>query len=249
MIVDLHTHCLFGIDDGAQTLEDSLSLLKAQESSGVDCVVCSPHFLYSSKEDYLAFLKKRDQHLSELQKNYSGNLILATEILFSVDLLEADLQPLTINQSRYLLIEFSTSFAPNHLVDRMDDLLGQGYIVILAHVERYPYLIQNKDLMIELIDKGVLFQMNASTIVNTKHQKLVSSLIKQNLIHLIASDCHNLSSRKPNLMEAYQVIEEHYGLAMRDYFVHNAQCVVNDQEVVVKEVRQTKGFLRFFKRK
>ena len=249
MIIDLHTHVLHAIDDGAQTIEESLSLLKAQQTSGVECVVCTPHFLYSSQQSYVEFLSKRNRLFDELkEKRPEVKLILGTEVLFSIDLLDVNLQPLTLNESRYILIEFSTHYAPNHLVNRMEELLAQGFVPIIAHVERYPYLIQNIDLMIELISRGLLFQVNASTLINLKHQKLIATLIKQNLIHLIASDCHNLSSRKPNLMEAYDVVAQKYGTEVRDYFINNAVSVINDQSVIIKEPKNPKGFFHFLKR-
>ena len=130
----------------------------------------------------------------------------------------------------------------------MEELLAQGFVPIIAHVERYPYLIQNIALMIELISRGLLFQVNASTLINPKHQKLIATLIKQKLIHLIASDCHNLYSRKPNLMEAYDVVAQKYGTEVRDYFINNAVSVINDQSVIIKEPKNSKGFFHFLKR-
>lgn len=113
MSIDLHTHVLFGMDDGAQTLEDSIQLLYAQKEQGVDTVVCTPHY-NPITQDLNEFITIRDRNFKILKEAVQAEqidiqLLKGSEIYYSIDLIEMDLKDLVIENTDYLLIEFSTN--------------------------------------------------------------------------------------------------------------------------------------------
>lgn len=241
MLIDFHTHHLHGIDDGAKSIEDSLNQLTFQKNSGIDAVVVTPHFKYRDRNDLEKFLEIRQQQVGKLfSHDLPLNVYIGAEVYYTVDLMDIDLSQLTINQTDYLLIEFSTRMKPSNLVDSMDELISQGYRVIIAHIERYPFFREEPQLLNKLGDLGVLFQINASTIIDEQDKDFVGACFKKNLVHFIASDAHNLDTRKPNLVKAYEIIERQYGNEYVNYLQSNVSSVLSNQEIVTRKSKSIK---------
>lgn len=250
MRADIHTHILFGMDDGAQSLNESLELLELQIAQGINTVVLTSHFNCLS-QNLDEFIEKRDMNIKILRSEVKRRgldikLLSGSEVLFSSELLDMNLDALTIEKTDYLLIEFSTQFKPHALIRRMDDILFKGYIPIIAHIERYPFLINDTQLLVNLIDLGVLTQVNASTFLDKRHSNFINACMKHNLVHLIASDTHSIDVRPPNVKQAFEVIEARYGIATANLLVGNAKAVVyNDVVETDQPTNPRKIFGRF----
>lgn len=234
-MIDFHTHVLFGMDDGAQSIEDSIELIKLQREQGVKTIVVTPHYncLHQDIED---FVDRRDKHLSilkhklqELQIN-DMNLLSGAEILYSSDLHDMNLDSLVIEGTDYILIEFSTNSMTLNLENKLSDFINKGYIPILAHIERYPFFLDKPSLITHLIELGCYMQVNGSTFIEGRSKNFIKSCIKHNLIHFVASDCHNNSKRKPNVGEAYKVIEKDFGKNISDYLKVNNVAMISNKE-------------------
>ena len=241
MIADIHTHVLPFIDDGAQDLVMSLEMLIQMESDGITTVIATPHFNFM-KDDEQSFLTKREDSLNQVkniikENNLKITIRKGTELLFGPGMTDIDLSQHTIEDTDYLLIEFSTRKKITNAVTSLENILAQGFIPILAHMERYDFLLDDGDLMIKLIQMGVLFQVNAETIINDK--SLTNILFKKNLVHLIASDTHNTTNRNPNLKEALDSLDE----AQADLIKNNTQQVINNQLI---EVPRPKKLIKIF---
>lgn len=213
--VDLHTHTLPGLDDGASTIEESLAMLKEQVKQQVNILYVTPHYIpnsrYVSDKDQIKLTFDTVKNLIEENK-LPIELRLGMEIYYTKDSLRALMQKeaLTLNDSKYALLELSMMNAPEDLTEIVYEFNMEGFEIILAHPERYTYYQQLDDL-IKLKKKGVLVQLNTASILGLYGRKIKKNclkLIKGGYVDFIASDSHNMRSRIPNLGEAYAYLSK-----------------------------------------
>lgn len=232
-MVDLHTHSLHQIDDGAKNLDMALEMVLMQQNQGVSTIVCTPHY-HPSKQSIEDFVISRDQAFDTLSRallehRVDVKLLKASEVMYASTLDLNNLDALVIENTRYILIECDPSAFPLNLVDDLQYVIDSGYIPILAHIERYRFLRDHLDLMVTLVERGVIFQMNASTILDQKQRSFVKACFKHHLIHCIASDSHRSDLRKPNLALAYDEIRNHFGNTVEITLRKNAQMIIENK--------------------
>ncbi len=228
-MTDLHTHILPCIDDGAQSLEEAVNLLLAEERQWVTNIVFTPHFILQDKT-VAEFLESRNKsfnilktHLTETGLCNNMNFYLGAEVRFDPNIVNEDLYSLCIEGTSYLLLE-PLNFFPFKFEQTLDTLLARGITPILAHVERFSYLIKDKALLNRLAENGVLFQCNASALLAKNYAKDVKKLLKKGFVHVLASDTHNLENRPPELGLAYNMVSKHSELLKR-----NANRIIQDK--------------------
>lgn len=202
-LTDWHSHILPGVDDGFQTMEDSLEALDFMEKIGVRNLWLTPHIMedYPNETDFLK------QRFAEFQKEYKGKikLHLAAEnmldSLFEERMEKNDFLPIG-DSGRFLLVETSYFNPPINMERTLEEIKAKGYYPLLAHPERYRYMDEND--YIRLKDLGVLFQANYFSVVgaygNTARKKL-DWLLKKGMIDVIGSDLHKLKVLK-NVLES-----------------------------------------------
>lgn len=195
-MTDYHSHLLPGVDDGVQTVEESLAILRLYEQLGIREVWFTPHVM-EDIPNTTAGLRSR---FEQFQKNYIGNirLHLAAEYmldnLFKERLAHRDLLPLG-TEGNHLLVETSYFNPPMDLYGMLGKIKSAGFIPVLAHPERYTYMGE-KDYQ-RLKQAGVMFQSNLPSLVGgygNPVQKKVERLHTQNMINLYGTDTHTLSS-------------------------------------------------------
>ena len=227
-MIDLHAHILPNVDDGSKSLEESIEMLKIAVSNGVKHQLMTPHVQSTvSKVDPKAFLDVFNTLKKEVKlQGLPIEIYLGAEVNYRSHL-SPDYSTNTLNQSKYLLIEFSISIE-TPIEDIVYDLSREGFIPIIAHVERYKYLTLSD--YPRLKQAGALFQINADAVVGKKdkHQKkLCAYLIKEGLVDFVATDCHSKDKRPPNLKEAYdflkKTIDSKY---LEDLFYNNARPII-----------------------
>lgn len=189
---DLHNHSLYGIDDGAQTFEDSILILNKLEDEGVKEIVLTPHYIIGTS--YNANKEKREKRLKELQSKTNIKLYLGNEVFLDNDILDyIDRNEIsTINGSRYILIEFSLREKMPFDHELVFNLRKVGLVPIIAHPERYSYY-SIKDLE-KFIEEGCLLQGNITSLMNKygkKVKKRLIKLLKANLITVLGTDTHS----------------------------------------------------------
>ena len=205
-MIDLHTHILPGVDDGARNFDDSIKMLKELEDNRVTHVVCTPHYIdetnYTSPaaENRRIFreLKQRAADAGLKIKLYLGNEIYLTENLFK--LIKTG-RLISLNDSSFLLIELPLSGEYNNYESVFKLLIRSGWHVVLAHPERYRSLQKNYDLALDLRNSGVLFQCDLGSLTGqygTSAKKLVKRLAKDHLIFAFGSDIHRPSQKHPD---------------------------------------------------
>lgn len=251
-MVDLHCHILPGIDDGAQALEDSIELLKKEQADGVTKIIFTPHF-NSERTTVEEFVQKRAESFEKLKaaadkEGLSLELKLGAEVFFSSDLPDLDLEPLCFEGTSFMLVEFSPVFYPEWARQVFYQLQLIGIDPILAHVERYPYMLNDPTRLYDLADAGILLQVNASSLFRGTHRPAaIKKLLKWNLCHLLSTDTHSMDKRPPRMAEAMSCIEHWYGADMRKKLVQNAVDVFNGFEPNLPDAKRPKKlFNRWF---
>lgn len=232
-LVETHCHILPGIDDGAPDIETSLKMIKKLQLQGAKAIILTPHY-YSDSISLNDFLERRDNAYRELVNALpqdSPKLIPAAEVYISQYLFSNEnLERIAIGNSGYALIEhpFSSTFSQGSY-DRLLNLNYEfGIKPILAHIERYPALMENEDLLDEYIEMGCLVQVNISsfTAASRHIRKKLFKYLETGRIHLIGSDCHNLSSRPPEYDKGVNEIIKKCGKEAIDILESNAAMLV-----------------------
>ena len=225
-MTDIHSHILPFVDDGSDSVEKSLQLVKTLAEQGVKRIILTPHFKKSAFETETAKIKEVFNDFCNSVKNLGlgVELYLGQEIFFndSVYDLFSEGKLLTINDSKYVLLEFDY-FQFQDVEDYVYNLKVMGYVPVIAHVERYTYL--DVKSMMSLSKMGALLQVNSACILGKygkKLQKKVFSLIKAGCVDFIASDMHY--DRQTSLTESYSVIKKRFGLDVAEkLYKTNAQ--------------------------
>ena len=186
-MIDIHTHILPNVDDGADSIDLAIYLLKQEIKEGVTKVVFTPHQTKQTL-DKEGLIKKFNE-FKELTKDLPLELYLGSEVYYYSGIKE-DLdnnKVLTLNDSKYVLIEFSTRVEYN-IKDLLYDLSIKGYKPIIAHIERYDYLTYDDYFE---ISKYALIQVNSKSFFQRSYKKICKFLLKNSLISFVASDCHD----------------------------------------------------------
>lgn len=214
-IVDFHSHILPGIDDGSSSVRESIDMLRMEAVQGIDCVVATPHFYprHDSPERFLARRNEAEKRLREAMAGHDNlpQVLCGAEVFFFSGISDCDALPeLTIGQKRCILIEMPHIPWANSMYSELEEIQARwGITPIIAHVDRYFSLLSTYDIPQRLEKLPVLVQANASFFLRTQSRRRALRMLECGQIHLIGSDCHNLSSRPPNLDEALQVINRY----------------------------------------
>ena len=223
--IDLHTHLVPEIDDGAASLLESLEMLRYAYDRGTRAMVATPHMFASfGNTNPLEVYDSYVSMVKRLERLGSGNdneflkemaLYLGSENFVSPEFLEAleGRNVLTINGSRYLLVEFPP-YLPFETADAATDkILEVGLIPVLAHVERYSFLERKPGRLARFKKKGCVVQVNAESIVDLKGRgvsRAIAPFFDSHLIDIVASDGHDVHSRPPNLDAAFGTLRTAY---------------------------------------
>lgn len=229
-MIDIHSHIIYGVDDGSSSLEASISLIKEEIKNGVTDIICTPHYRKNMFEASLDTIKNNFNKLTESVNGLNINLFLGQEIYVkSYTMLKEALvnnRILTMNNTNYLLLEFSYTNDID-ILEIVYNLNLNNYKVIIAHIERYEYL--NLNQVIELTKNGALIQMNASSIIGKdgfKIKQRCKKYLKNNLVSFVSSDIHE--SRNNYLTLTFNYIKKHYGIEMANkLFNENAKILLN----------------------
>ena len=217
MIADFHSHILPGIDDGSSSLEESLGLLRMEAEQGITRVVATPHF-YPQRDTPERFLKRRAEAEAALREKMTEEhglprLSIGAEVFYFRGMGNSEvLSELTIDSGNCILVEMAGVPWSNGVYRDLEDLyVKRGVMPIIAHVDRYIAPFRTYGIPAHLAELPVLVQANASFFLNRFTSGMALRMLKHKKIHLLGSDCHNLTNRPPRLGEAYQQIVRHLG--------------------------------------
>lgn len=245
---DIHCHILPGIDDGARDLDVSLGLLQKQKEQGVENIVFTPHFNYDkiSIEEFDSMRSKSLKTLTESPQfsELSIDYRVGAEIYYTVDLGRKNLDKLCFSGSDYVLIELPTQARPHGVKRTFANIISNGYRPIIAHVERYSYMLSNPEELYEMIDMGCLAHINAEALINkSKSTTMLRYFIRCGLVHTMCTDCHSLNRRPPNLDEGMRELRTLAGKEFEEEFTDAADAIFHGRGVDIDRLRKPRKIL------
>lgn len=216
-MIDFHTHILPRIDDGSTSPEETMELIREAKEAGFDAIISTSHYV----EGYYETEANVRENLINIINNNNENGIKiypGSEIYISryiVDFIK-ERKASTINNTRYLLFELNMNTCnKRELKEIIFNILENKYIPIIAHPERYKFVQKDPNMLIELIDMGVLFQSNFGSLVGIYGENaniIVRKLLESDMIHFLGTDVHRketIYKKMPQIMmELKKVIPE-----------------------------------------
>lgn len=254
-MIDLHCHILPGVDDGAQTMEDSLLMAEKAVEQGIHHILCTPHHnngRYDNPTQIVipkvaALQKEIDKQNIDLTL-YEGQEVRLTDTLLA-DITEGRIL-FTDLTNKYILIEFPTRDIPLFAEQIFFELLSRGHIPVIVHPERNSKFREDPNRLLPFLEMGVLTQLTAPSIVGVfgkSIQKTAKQMLAHNMIYMVASDAHGISTRDFYLKEAYEVIAQEFGEEQVSALQQVTKSLLNGEVVVPidwKEIRR-KRFVIF----
>ena len=219
-LIDIHSHFLPGIDDGAKDFEISIQMLRIAEQNKIRKIILTPHNKPMHHNADASEIRRLTEKLQQKiqQEGMDIQLYTGNEIYYRSNVLELldGGQICTMAASSYVLIEFNPKDDFDHIRNAVYQIVAGGYQPVIAHVERYENVCSHMDRIEELIEMGVYLQVNAGSIMGQYGfgiQILTRRLLRQRLVHFVATDAHNTGKRGPYLQKCAEFVCRKYGKA------------------------------------
>lgn len=222
-MIDIHSHIIFGVDDGPKNQEETLLLLQESYRQGVRGIIATSHRrkgMFETPEEIILANFKQTQ---ELAKQVADDLY----IFYGAEIYVTDgtVQELAkkrfpmLSNSKSVLVEFSPQIPYKKMSTYLGEIIRLGLTPVIAHIERYDALENAEEKVEELIDMGCFMQVNSSSILKIKrfrdshrvYKQRAQYFLERELVHFVASDMHNLDTRAPYMDQAYQQLKQNYG--------------------------------------
>lgn len=247
-MTDLHSHILPGIDDGAEDIESALRLVDLEYDQGIEDIALTSH--YNCEDSSIeAFLDKRGESFARLQERMNNSkkkicFKLGCEVYFSLRLLEMNFERLCLEGTNLLLLELPTNYKPPFFKEALDYFQSIDVVPLIAHVERYSYVLREPTLLAEWVEMGAYAQINAGTfLVQNQKMKMSLNFLKWGLAHVVASDTHSLVKRPPLIRQALEEIQKHLGTEMVMRLQVNAEDLFRNKELQNVNIHYPKQIL------
>lgn len=236
-MLDFHTHILPGVDDGSASAEESVRMLEMLEKQGVSKVLLTPHFYayYCSVEE---FLETRESAVRKLLEALEGNnialdLYLGCEVLYFDELWRIEnLKSLCIKGTDCILVEMPFSVWQDSVVEGIERLISKGLTPVIAHFDRYIRYKGNLEKIYKLIDAGALLQLNCNALDGFFARRKINGFLNKGLVFAIGTDCHNLTSRKPDYIKAADYIRKKLGERRYARFTSSQKNILKNAKVI-----------------
>ncbi len=237
MYLDIHSHILCDIDDGAEDLSVSLALLSNIYNQGITDVVATPHFIPTS-DNLEEFLENRQNSFLKLKEALKDtqhpNIHLGCELYYYSGLSYASsLEAFTIENSKYILLEPDYDLLNDKFFAELLRFKKLGYEPILAHIERYRTAKGFRKFVKFIKANRILTQVNATAFYNKKYTRLIKKLLREDLITFVASDTHSIDVRPPMVGGALEIIKTNFGEKYVQKIIFNSQKLLS--EITKKE--------------
>lgn len=237
--IDIHSHILPGVDDGAKDEKQSLEMLKLAAADGITDIIATPHFHYRRGHATPAQIKAAAAKCQQLIKDAGLNINIYTgnELYYTHELLETVKagEALTMADSDYVLLEFSPETERRKIKNAVYQFASEGYYPIIAHMERYQAFQKHPDFVMEISDMGGYYQMNAGSLLGIAGwsvKRFSKKLLDCGMITFLATDTHDLQKRPPEFAKAADWILKKYGEeeAFR-YFTKNPEMILKNKAI------------------
>ena len=238
---DLHCHILYGVDDGADTITESLEMAGIARDNGTKGIVVTPHS-YSSPTELNFWDADMKQRFSNLQNEIDKRgmdirLFPGQEIFgrgeFVEHLISGEL--ITINGSRYPLIEFPFVVRSEYVLEKMQQLISEGFVPVIAHPERYKFVSKNFESLVKLKKMGCLIQVNTGSlqgVFGSTAKNISEKILDKRMADVVASDAHSPFVRVPSLADAHEHISEMYSTDYAERLLnHNPEAIILNKTI------------------
>ncbi len=214
-MVDIHSHIVYGVDDGAKTLENSVAMLEMAAKCGTTDIVATPHSDNKYQYDPEVIIAR----IAEMQAAMGDRIRIHKGCDFhlhfdNIRRCEEDRSRFTINGQRYLMVEFADSSIPKNIAYVFQDMLRRDITPVVTHPERNALLMGRVNELVEWVRFGCLIQVTAQSFTGRfgkKAEEGCRRLMRQNMVHFVASDAHDTEWRPPDLREARLLVSTEYG--------------------------------------
>lgn len=250
-MIDFHTHILFGLDDGANNVDESLELIKSLKEQGVDKIVLTPHYYFNNMPEE-GFFILRERNLKTLKEAVQSRgidvkLYPACEVYLSKTGLTENIAKYNIRGTRYIMLELPhrTSFNKG-IFDKITNIMNYtGLVPVIAHAERYPAVLSKPELISQLILMGCLIQINTTSLFSGRLKRLAFKMLKMGQVHCLGTDCHNVG-RPPIYREAAELIKKTFGEECFGRLQQNMEDILSDKTITVDKVKPIKKIFGFY---
>lgn len=238
---DIHCHILYGLDDGADSLDDSVKMISLAYEGGTRAIIATPHCNvpnsyrnYHSQlfNDRLAEISDRLARQKIDVALYPGQEVFCSGRLISM-LREGKI--ITLNSSRYILVEFDFSENSASAYVKLEQLVSEGLVPVVAHPERYAFVCEEPDAAMRMKDIGCLLQVNKGSIKGAFGRPAFSAarhILNERLADFVASDGHSPYVRTPYLADAFEIVCDACSMDYAELlFEENPRAVINNEEI------------------
>ena len=250
-MLDIHAHVLPGLDHGCNNLDEALEGIKKAADCGITKIFATSHYFKGKVENYAEDIYREVESLNNVidRLGIGVNVVSGCEIKVCPDIVELLLagKLSSLNNSRYVLIEFPMDIKVPNVCSVIRDILAAGFVPIIAHPERYTYVMRNIDEAISYVESGALLQININSLIGDYGEDVKAcsvKLLKHNLIHIWGTDHHScrIGYDKDKLDKSFKVLEKIVGLykfnIIKDF---NPQCVYDDLDIEKFDIKYKVG--------
>lgn len=243
-MVDTHAHILPGLDDGAETMQQTIKLLERAVSEGITDIIATPHGFHPN---FITDIGQIETQL-KIVKEYIVEHQMPIDVHAGMECRLSDKLPellltgdaLTLAGSRYVLLELPSSGVPAYAVQIIQRLILSDYVPIIAHAERNQGIIQKPERLQQLLLHGALAQVTAGSVDGSfgkAIQKTAMTLIEANMVHVFGSDVHNLEARPFKFNEGLNYLEKKNRFEIVDLLLENNERIIKNSDLIVMEPR------------
>lgn len=255
-MIDIHSHILPGIDDGAKDMYSSLSMIKHAVENGTTAIIATPHYYRNYFEvEYEKVIEELEKLKAEIVKlNLDIDIYSGQEVFADISVIELYKRGIIngLCGTNYMLMEFPMDKYSREYLDIIYEIGLLGVTPVIAHPERYLYIIENIELINTFIEEGCLLQLNSGSITGIfgkRIEKTARTLIESGAYHFVGSDAHSTGIRNTGLKSAMDIINKtnpYEGTIME----RNPELLLMNEEIPNDhyKVVQKKKFFNIFKK-
>ena len=240
-MIDIHSHSLWGLDDGSRSFDETLDMCFCAEDNGTGILFVTPHLMYWDTAESLYDKREEKVHILEDNLDEQGSSLIIKkgfEILCDDDIFAIKhFKPYTLNGSRYVLIEFDfLKTSEEDVASWCNYLKSFGLVPVIAHPERYGFVLDDITCINRLSDNGVLFQINAGSPAGAfgeGEMRVSCNMINCGFVDFIGSDAHRINMRNTNMAFSIEGYPESVDMdVIRKAALVNPKVILNDSEYI-----------------
>ncbi|QAT40498.1 CpsB/CapC family capsule biosynthesis tyrosine phosphatase [Clostridium sp. JN-9] len=246
-MLDIHSHIIPNIDDGSKNIDMSMEMIKIAADDGIDNIIATPHYCTGCYEKNYEYIEGYVEYLNKLAKEHELNIkILPGQEIFidnyTLDYLKQGIIG-SLNESKYMLVEFNMAEFDESIMDILYELRIIGIEPIIAHPERYIYIVENPLFINKFVEEQYHFQINSGSITGLfgkKVEKTAEILIQHGICSFVASDAHSNNRRVPKISEALNIVNQKnnasYEIILNNYkaFLNNGSLYFSGEKIKEK---------------